>query len=67
MSTSTEMAMPGIANAYSTQPRRAPDLSSAQDLSSTAPRNCAPRNCAPRNSRRAAAPAHCADSATPNQ
>jgi hypothetical protein len=25
----------------------------AQDLSSTAPRNCAPRNCAPRKSRRA--------------
>ena len=44
--------MPGITNACSPPPRRAPDLSSAPHLSSTAPRHCAPRNCAPRTSRR---------------
>jgi hypothetical protein len=62
MSTSTETAMPGITNACSPQPRHAPDLSSAPDMSSTAPRNCAPHKShrtiptariAPRNSRRA--------------
>jgi hypothetical protein len=80
-STSTEMAMPGITNACSPPPRRAPDLSSAPHLSSTAPRHCAPRNCAPRtsrsanraaqlpprNSRRAAAPTHLANYFMPNQ
>jgi hypothetical protein len=49
MSKSTEKTMPGITNACSPQPRRVTDLSSAPDVSSTAPRNCAPRNCAPRN------------------
>jgi hypothetical protein len=57
-STSTEMAIPGIINACSPPPRRAPDLSSAPHLSSTAPRHCAaqiaPRNC--RRTIRAAQP-----------
>ena len=64
-STSTETTTPGITNACSPPPRRAPHLSSGPHLSSTAPRQCAPRNCAtarrvhraehmaPRNFRRA--------------
>jgi hypothetical protein len=80
-STSTEMAMPGITNVCSPPPRRAPDLSSAPHLSSTAPHHFALRNCAPstsrsanrvaqlpsRNSLRAAAPTHRANSFAPNQ
>ena len=52
-STSTEMTTPGITNACSPPPRRAPHLSSGPHLSSTAPRQCAPRNCAPASVRAA--------------